>query len=110
MKLEHALKKKETEQREREKQGHPIMLCSSLISRIRIGFRPRLPVKAGDLALPLTVTRFSAQTGAGSKTWPWLCHLTYVLDGQLSEQHPSEHPALIYHKPRSRASVAIIKR
>lgn len=79
----------------REKQDSPILFCHFLISRIQIEFQTRLPEKAGDLALTLTLTMtlvFCVQTGGGSKNRPCLYNLTYLLDNSLSEQHPSEAP------------------
>lgn len=77
----------------RGKQESPTLFCYFLISCIQIEFRTRLPVKAGDLALTLTMTLvFCVQTGGGSKNRPCLHNLTHLLDNSLSEQHPSVLP------------------
>ena len=86
------LNNKEIEQWNGEKQGNPSTLSYFLISCIQIEFRPRHAVKAGGLALTLTVTLFCVQTGAGSENWSWQYNLTYLLDNSSTEQHPSVLP------------------
>lgn len=49
-------------------------------------------MKAGDLALTMTMALFYVMTRGGSKNWPWLYIITYLLDNSSSEQHPSVLP------------------